>query len=137
LREAERVLVAEGHILILGFNPRSLWGLTRAISINSQHVPWNGKFRSVTRIKDWLRLLGFEIVITKYMFHRPPIQHQGILKKFMVFDTMMKKLLPFWGGVYMVIGRKKVSTITPIKPRWRTRRKLVTGVVDTASKSRN
>ncbi len=134
LREAERVLVPEGYLLILGFNPRSLWGLYRAVHLKRRHTPWNGRFRSVARIKDWVRLLGFEITATRYVFYRPPIQQEAILSKFRFMEPLMRRLLPFAGGVYLIVARKKVSTLTPIKPRWRPRRRLVTGVVDTASR---
>ena len=134
LREAERVLVPEGHLLILGFNPRSLWGLYRVLRLNRQPMPWRGKFRSVARLKDWLRLLGFEITATRYLFYSPPIQQEAILRKFQCLEPVMRRLLPFSGGVYLLVARKKVSTLTPIKPRWRPRRRLVAGAVDTASR---
>ncbi len=133
LREAERVLVAEGHIFIVGFNPGSLWGLYRLIKFRRKSAPWNGSFRRTTQVKDWLRLLGFELINTRYMFHRPPVQRESLLNKFGFMEKIMPKLLPFSGASYLIVARKKVSTMTPIKPRWRRNRKMVGGVVDTAS----
>ena len=60
LREADRVLVPEGHLVILGFNPWSLWGIRHFVTGRWARAPWNGQFRSVMRVKDWLSLLGFE-----------------------------------------------------------------------------
>ena len=60
LREVERVLMPEGHVLISGFNPRSLWGIRRAVGSRVGY-PWCGNFIALTRLKDWLALLGFEV----------------------------------------------------------------------------
>lgn len=54
LREAYRVLIPGGHIVITGFNPFSGWGL----SIMMEHI----KLVSRHTVKDWLSLLDFELV---------------------------------------------------------------------------
>ena len=61
LREVERVLMPEGQVVICGFNPFSLWGLRRRNSALPVH-PWCGDFISLLRVKDWLKLLGLEII---------------------------------------------------------------------------
>jgi ribonuclease HI len=59
LREVERVLVPEGHVLIAGFNPISLFGLKRLVAGKCGAYPWRGQFCR-RRLKDWLALLSFE-----------------------------------------------------------------------------
>ena len=59
LREAERVLMPEGRLILTGFNPVSLWGVRRLIQGRAA-VPWSGHFLSLVRIKDWLTLLELE-----------------------------------------------------------------------------
>ncbi|MDO8292680.1 MAG: methyltransferase domain-containing protein, partial [Gallionella sp.] len=78
LREVERVLMPEGSLIISGFNPRSLWGLRktlggvhRALGCK-QGYPWNGHFISLPRLKDWLALLGFEVVGGRFAAYAPP-----------------------------------------------------------------
>lgn len=61
LREVERILIPDGQIVITGFNPISLWGLRRIVRRRRRHFPDNGDFISVLRLRDWLRLLGFEV----------------------------------------------------------------------------
>lgn len=135
LREAERVLVAEGHVVVLGFNPFSLWGLRKALPLHRRAVPWCGRFVSVPRLRDWLSLLGFETVSVRQLFRRPPLQRPGALERVAFLERLHRRWLPLPGGVYLVVARKKVLTLTPIKPRWRPRRSLVSGLVDSASRN--
>ncbi|MGK0173003.1 MAG: SAM-dependent methyltransferase, partial [Gammaproteobacteria bacterium] len=59
LREAQRVLVGEGHLILTGFNPFGALGLWRLCLQRRRQSPWDGRFLSMTRLKDWLALLGF------------------------------------------------------------------------------
>ncbi len=127
LREVDRVLIAEGHVLILGFNPWSLWGIRRFFSRRSRHLspPWCGRFLSLTRVKDWLALLGFDIVLVEPCFFRPPLNHEGIMRKLHFMETLGARWWPRLGGAYVLVAKKRVTTFTPIKPRWRPQRSLV------------
>ncbi|TPW18798.1 MAG: type 11 methyltransferase [Halothiobacillaceae bacterium] len=127
LREVDRVLIPEGHVIILGFNPWSLWGLFAlwAKCWKKSGPPWCGRFLSLNRIKDWLALLGFEIIVVKQSFYRPPIQQKSITKRLQFMERLGQRYWPGLGGVYLLVARKKVTTLTPIKPRWRPRRALV------------
>lgn len=118
LREAERVLVPEGHIIISGFNPFSAWGMRRVLS--RQHdYPWDGNFLSLLRIKDWLALLGFEVVQTSTQCFVPPFSKPGWLKRFDFMDKSGRRWWPMMGGVYFVIAKKRVAGMRLIKPNWK------------------
>ncbi len=136
LREAERVLMPGGRILVCGFNARSLWGLSRVLHFKQAHVPWNGKFQSTSRLKDWLCLLGFEMEFHQKVFFRPPFKSENVLNKLEFMERVCAKVLPFTGGVYLLVAKKKVSNLIPIKPRWQARRNKVSGWVDTAPRSK-
>ena len=125
LREAERVLIPEGHVIIMGFNPFSLWTWWRLALGWRGRVPWCGAFRSVTRVKDWLALLGFDITTTHYYFFRPPIQNKGILQKLGFLERIGQRIWPIFGAGYIIVARKRVVTLTPIKPRWKSRQTIV------------
>lgn len=126
LREVERVLVPEGHAVILGFNPWSLWGSRRLLGRwRRQAPPWHGAFRSAMRIRDWLALLGFDIVTTRYGFFRPPLQGKGIMRRLNWVEGLGTRWWPYLGGVYIIVARKQVVKLMPIKPRWRPRRSLL------------
>ena len=74
LREAERILVPEGHLILTGFNPISAWGLKYALC-KEEGYPWNGHFFTLSRIKDWLALLGLEYVRGQMHCYEPPINN--------------------------------------------------------------
>lgn len=135
LRESERILVPEGNIVIMGFNPISLWGLLRLLRFRSKKVPWCCRVLTIRRIRDWLALLGFEVTLSHQFFFRPPVQHQGIMSRLQCLERWGAYWWPFFGSAYVLTARKKVSTLTPIKPRWRPRRSLASGLADTASRN--
>jgi SAM-dependent methyltransferase len=137
LREVERTLVPEGHAVVLGFNPLSVWTLWRWLVGWRGKVPWCGHFITTNRMKDWLSLLSFEVIETRYYFFRPPCQQETLLSKLRFLERFGQRFLPILGGGYVMLARKRVTTLTPIRPRWQPRRKLVTaGLVEPMSPQR-
>lgn len=127
LREVDRVLIPEGHMAIIMFNPLSLWGITRLMLGWRSCVPWCGKFRTVNRIKDWLNLLRFDVIEQKGVFYRPPFQHQKTMEKLAFMDYFTRFDLPFAHASTILIAKKRAVTLTPVKSKkWRTPR-LVAG----------
>ncbi|GAB4299450.1 MAG: methyltransferase domain-containing protein [Thiohalomonadaceae bacterium] len=125
LREAERVLIPEGHVAVLGFNPWSLWGLCRLALGWRRRAPWCGRFLSPWRVKDWLSLLGFDTVLLRHIYYRPPLRHPGLLQRLQFLERWGGRWWPVFGGAYLLVAKKRVATLTPIRPRWRPRRALV------------
>lgn len=125
LREAERVVIPEGHVAVLGFNPWSLWGLCRLVLGWRRQAPWCGRFLSPWRVKDWLSLLGFDTVLLHHMYYRPPLRHPGLLERLSFLERWGRRGWPILGGGYLLVAKKRVATLTPIRPRWRPRRALV------------
>lgn len=125
LREADRILVPEGHIVLLGFNPFSTWGVWRLLISRWSQAPWNGQFRSAFRIRDWLSLLGYDVTVSHSFFFRPPVRSEGVMRRLKLLELAGRRLWPFTGAVYLLVARKRMVTLTPIKPRWRPGRSLV------------
>jgi len=121
LNEVMRVLIPEGHVVILGFNPGSQWGLWGALPWKKKETPWNGNFRGIYRIRNWLQQLGCEIVDYKTFFFRPPLSNHVLLHKMLFLESMGQVAWPYMGAAYIIVAQKKVSTLTQIKPRWRLR----------------
>ncbi len=117
LRDAERALVAEGHIVISGFNPVSFWGLRRACC-EKRGYPWRGRFISLMRLKDWLALLGFEIVAGRMACYTPPFAREQWLSRTAWMDKAGDRWWPMMGGVYFLVARKKVVGMRLIRPQW-------------------
>ena len=123
LREVERVLIPEGRVLIVGFNPVSLWGLWRLVLRWRGRVPWCGHFLSFRRVADWLGLLGFDIEYTDVAAFTPPLPERW-LRYMGRLDGVGRKVWPMVAGVYVIRAVKRVSTVTPVKLRWRALRVL-------------
>ena len=122
LREAARVMMPDGHLLISGFNHLSLWGATAGfnkIFSNSTVYPWNGKFIGLTRLKDWLALLGFEVVSVDMCCHIPPFENVSWHRRLVFLDKVSSRRCAMLGGVYFIVAKKRVLGMTPIKPNWK------------------
>lgn len=124
LREAERVLIHEGHLIISGFNPLSPWGLVRHLS-RSNTYPWSGHFIGLTRLKDWLTLLGFEIISIQTSCSIPPFEKKLWQKNFSFMDRLGT---PIFGGIYFIVAKKRITGMMPLKPDW-SRASLKVGLV--------
>lgn len=125
LREVERVLIPEGNLVILCFNPWSMFGLRRLLQGWRDEAPWAGHFYTPFRLKDWLSLLGFDTVLLRHYFHRPPLQHSSLMTKLAGIESVAQRLSSPLGGGYMLVAKKRVSTMTPIKQSWRSPRSLI------------
>lgn len=132
LREVERVLIPEGHLVMLVFNPRSLWMFWRGLFGWRRKVPWCARFLSTTRIRDWMELLGFDVIRIQGYFYRPPLKSKSILQRLGSLERLGRRAWPFMGAGNLVVARKRVVTMTPIRPRWRPHRQRVpaTGLVE-------
>lgn len=118
LREAYRILIPEGHIVITGFNPWSLWGIWHHYKQFSG-VCSQGKLLTVSRIKDWLTLLNFQIIGGRMFYFRPPISAESVHQKMAFLEKWGQNLWPFFGGAYTLIAVKRIVPLTPIRLRWR------------------
>ncbi|HEX2238762.1 MAG TPA: methyltransferase domain-containing protein [Gammaproteobacteria bacterium] len=127
LREIERVLIPEGRLIIVGFNPRSVYGLWRLVLGWRGRVPWCGHFFSSSRLKDWLSLLGLVIDTCEYCGFRPPIQRARILRYMAPIEWLGYSAFPIFGGVRLLVACKRVTTLTPLKPSWRRLGRLAPG----------
>lgn len=130
LREVDRILIPDGHIVIVGFNPWSFWGMRRVLRRRRCSPPWCGRFFSLVRVRDWMALLGFDVIEVRHRFFRPPIKRAGLMRRLAFMDRVGQRLCPHMAAVYIVVAKKRISTLTPIKPRWRPRRRVVSGVVE-------
>ena len=124
LREADRSLIPDGHLVVLGFNPRSLWGVRGALSRKRQQLPWGSRFQSMNRIKDWLGLLGFETLHCHYLFQRPPIQNRRLLEKLHLHGPSAGYGRKYLSASYILVARKRTFVMTPLNELHRRRRRL-------------
>jgi SAM-dependent methyltransferase len=125
LREADRVLAADGKIILFCFNPFSLWGLRSLFSRNDSR-PWNGHFFMLHRIKDWLALLNFDVIEQQKLMYCPPFSNTRWLNKCEYLERYGQRWWSCLGGVNIVVAVKRTIPLTPAKAKWQ-KRKLFMG----------
>ena len=135
VREADRVLVGEGQLLVLGFRPLSLWGRRARFSRNG-FPPGLRRVLSERRVREWLKLLGYEVFAARRYLYRSP--WAGGLAEGESAERLLRRGLtyPLPAGAYLLKARKQVYTLTPIRPRVRERSGVLGGLVKPAPHTR-
>ena len=120
LREVTRILMPEAHVVISGFNPFSLWGVRHRFH-RGDEFPWRGRFITLMRVKDWLALLGFEIVGGEMACYALPSRQQKWLDRTRFMEAAGDRWWPIAGGVYFLQAVKRVRGVRLIMPKWSDR----------------
>jgi SAM-dependent methyltransferase len=144
LREVARVLVPEGRVVITGLNPVSLWGLRQ----QRQHLyrrlaggrgrlflPDVGEFIGPWRLRDWLRLLNFELDAVQYGCYRPAVRTEPWLQRTAWMDDVGDRLWPILGAAYFMVGIKRVHGMRLLEPSWRSARPRAAAAVPLVRRS--
>lgn len=118
VREANRVIIPNGYLIITGFNPFSLAGLNRFLPYRKNKTPWNEHFFTPMRVKDWLHLMGFEILADQRCLHTNLTGQVSVDSTNNQWHRFAKNYLPALGSVYVIVAKKRVLPLTPIKPKW-------------------
>ncbi|MEO7335005.1 MAG: methyltransferase domain-containing protein [Caldimonas sp.] len=118
LREVERVLVPEGRVVVVGFNPASLWGVRQRIGrvrrrlrpsgSQSLFLPSAGEFIGYRRLRDWLRLLSFEVEAGRFGCYLPPVRSDQWLARLSWMEATGERWWPVFGAVYFIVAVKRV-----------------------------
>jgi len=134
LREVDRVLVGEGQLLVLGFRPWSLWGM-RARWSRSGFPPGMRRVLSARLLREWLVLLGFEVVAAqRYLYSSP--WSRGLYRGEGTGRMLRPGLTyPLPAGAFLLKARKRVYTLTPVRPRFREKPAVIGGLVKPTTRS--
>lgn len=110
LREVERVLIPEGHVLITGLNPMSLWGWRQAQSQRqaSTEEPFHASLIAYRRLRDWLRLLGFEVQVSRFGGWSPALSSERWMQRLAFMESCGQRWWPILGGVYLIVATKRM-----------------------------
>ena len=141
LREVERVLVPEGKVVICCMNPASLWGLRqrrahlyRRLGFGELFLPDAGEFIGYWRLRDWLRLLSFEVEASSFGCYRPAMSSEKWLRRYDWMDRMGERWWPIFGAVYFLVAVKRVRGAKLIGPAWKTPKSIATAPMPIANR---
>lgn len=116
LAESWRTLTPDGHLIVLGFNPWSLWGLKHLFSQSC--APWNSHFHSAQKICHWANHINGELITAKSFFFRPPTESSQYLHRLQWLEAAGLWLWPHMGASYLLVIQKRTIPLTPIKLNW-------------------
>lgn len=118
LREAFRVLVPEGTLMLTGITPFSCLGLKTRMGCFRQAGAFKHLF-TARRIRDWLNVLGFEVVQSHYLMHALPINDFNWLQRQARLEKWGACTFGMTGGVYFLVAKKRVLNVRLLKPDWK------------------
>lgn len=108
MREVERVLKPEGVVVILNFNPLSLWVRYQYLWDKRLADSWRGHFISRHRVIDWLKLLNFEVTtVSQFNLDSIKTAHFKMASPFSMSATAY--------GVKAIKRRYNLIPLTPVK----------------------
>lgn len=116
LREVDRVITQNGYVIISGFNPLSLAGIAKFLPVKRGNILHDARFFTSYRIKDWLQLLGFEIVEQRQVLFST-LFFQQRWKGAAKLQHYLASYLPWCSAVYVILAKKRVIPMTAIKPK--------------------
>lgn len=121
LREVDRVLRPEGRLIVCGFNPVSLWGVRQFTmrGLVDPFLPRQGHLIGVPRLRDWCKLLSFELDRARYGCWRPPCRTQLWLERTRFLEGAGDRWWPICGAVYLLSATKRVRGMRLVGPRWK------------------
>jgi SAM-dependent methyltransferase len=126
LREVERVLVPEGHVVITGFNPVSLWGARQSLARvgASPYLPREGRFLSLPRVKDWLKLLSFDVERGRFGCYVPSVRSDRWIARWRFMEKAGDRWWPFLGAIYMLTAVKRVRGMRLVGAIWKRKEEV-------------
>ena len=160
LREIDRILRPDGHLIVLGFNSPAWWSVRQRLS-DGEFLPGIDRFVGEHRLVDWLQLLGFRTMQSRFYHPAKPVDRvlagadednlasmsgrswwrEKLLRRPAEQRGMLRSMRGwrYWrvsAACYMVVARKEVIAMTPIRQRRFSRPQLVGGLVNpSASRS--
>lgn len=113
LREAARSVRPGGHLLIVGINPLSTWGMRHLFARDGLR---KARCIAPSRVCDWLHLLGFALEKRRFGCYRPPLSALAWQVRLAALERIGASWQPPGGGFYVLVARKLVVGLRPLRP---------------------
>lgn len=123
MQELSRVLIPQGNLLIIGFNPVSLWGLKYPWH-KSSLPPFRGHMRRIGYVRHLLDEADCILDDIRTCYYGFPVLTPNA-KTVKTLETLGRLGWPSWGSVYLIHAHKEVLPLTPIRPKWMHKTKWV------------
>ncbi|TLX53355.1 SAM-dependent methyltransferase [Stutzerimonas nosocomialis] len=118
LREAARSVRPGGHLLVVGVNPWSAWGMRRAVSREAFR---HARCIRATRVGDWLNLLGFALEKRRFGCYCPPLSSSRWQSRLARMESVGERVQLPAGGFYLLVARKLMAGLRPLRQDRRER----------------
>ncbi len=113
MREAASSVRPGGHLLIIGINPWSTWGVRHVFARDALR---KARCISSSRVADWLNLLGFALEKRRFGCYRPPLASAGWQSRLIGLESLGEGRQSPGGGFYLLVARKLVVGLRPVRP---------------------
>ncbi len=117
LREAERILIPEGQLVIVGLNPHSLWALHRPLAV-TRCPPVQGRWISASRVRDWCSLLGLTTEAGCFGVYRPMVYDERWSRRWRWMEAAGARWWPALGAAYLLTAVKRRKGMRILSPGW-------------------
>ncbi|MDT4833264.1 hypothetical protein FQZ97_668590 [compost metagenome] len=112
LREAAHSVRPGGHLLVVGINPMSTWGMRRLFARDALR---QARCIAPNRVSDWLHLLGFALEKRRFGCYRPPLSSSAWQARLAPLETWGGAWQSPGGGFYLLVARKLVIGLRPLR----------------------
>ncbi|MBV1932286.1 MAG: class I SAM-dependent methyltransferase [Porticoccaceae bacterium] len=115
LKESARIVSAGGYIIIVGFNPFSLFGFSKWLAglLTRQEV-WRHNSLRRARLIDWLQLIGFQLVACETGRFGGLTDKQSQLRLPQLALEWLRRRIST-GAFYVVVARKQTTPLNPTR----------------------
>jgi SAM-dependent methyltransferase len=118
VREADRILIPEGRLVVVGLNPMSLWSLHRPVAsvrFPAAELHWI----STGRLRDWCRLLDLSVEAGAMGMYRPICQTQRCLDRLVWMESAGARWWPGFGASYCITAVKRRAGMRLLSAKWK------------------
>ena len=132
LSDCEKLLSADGQIIIYTFNPWSLWGLAHTFNIRCG-IPWQSTWHSSSNLQHWLAQLGFCVNNINSFIFRPPIRQAQVYARYAWLDKVGRICWPYCGAICKITAQKVTPAANMEWRKWSQKTTTTEGVTTRSS----